>query len=89
MNSAVNMADITGRHDSNTILYGETLTGNWSEATSCCVRTDMTRTLNKPITVGATNYYNYWMSKHPGLVNFVKCDGSVVLSDQSDQQASC
>ena len=82
MNSAISIADIQDG-TSNTILYGETLTGTWPDATSCCVRTDMTRTLNKPITVGATNYYNYWMSKHPGLVNFVKCDGSV--SSQTNQ----
>ncbi len=23
------------------------------------------------------NYYVYWMSKHPNIVNFAKCDGSV------------
>jgi prepilin-type N-terminal cleavage/methylation domain-containing protein len=76
MNSAISMADITDG-SSNTILYGETLTGTWPDAASCCVRTDQTRTLNKPITVNGVNYYSYWMSKHPGLVNFVKCDGSV------------
>ena len=50
MNSAISMADITDG-SSNTILYGETLTGTWPDAASCCVRTDQTRTLNKPITV--------------------------------------
>ena len=26
------------------------------------------------------------MSKHPGVVNFLKCDGSVIDRDQPDQQ---
>ncbi|MHC5538574.1 DUF1559 family PulG-like putative transporter [Singulisphaera rosea] len=81
-NSQVGMADISDG-TSSTILLGETLQGTWPDATSCCVRTDMTRTLNKPISVanpngtGTVNYYTYWMSKHPGLVNFANCDGSV------------
>jgi len=82
MNSAVSIADIVDG-TSNTILYGETLTGTWPDAASCCVRTDQSRTLNKPIVAGTTNYYTYWMSKHPNLVNFVKCDGSV--SPQTNQ----
>jgi Protein of unknown function (DUF1559) len=80
-NSTVNMADITDG-TTNTCLIGETLTGNWAMATSCCVRTNVDRTINQPITVrdpsGKTsNFYTYWMSKHPGQVNFVNCDGSV------------
>jgi prepilin-type N-terminal cleavage/methylation domain-containing protein len=75
-NSTVNIADITDG-TTNTVLMGETLTGVWSQATSCCVRTNIDRTLNKPITVGGTNYYTYWMSKHPGQVNFLNCDGSI------------
>ena len=75
-NSTVNMADITDG-TTNTLLMGETLQGNWSQATSCCVRTNIDRTINKPIIVGNVNYYTYWMSKHPGQVNFVNCDGSI------------
>jgi prepilin-type N-terminal cleavage/methylation domain-containing protein/prepilin-type processing-associated H-X9-DG protein len=79
-NSTVSMADITDG-TSTTVLMGETLTGTWPDATSCCVRTNIDRTINKPITVIAngvtTNYYTYWMSRHPNLVNFAKCDGSV------------
>jgi prepilin-type N-terminal cleavage/methylation domain-containing protein len=75
-NSSVNMSEITDG-STNTILIGETLTGNWAYATSCCVRTDVDRSINKPIIVGNQNYYTYWISKHPGQVNFVNCDGSI------------
>jgi prepilin-type processing-associated H-X9-DG protein len=75
-NSQVSIADITDG-TSNTMLIGETLQGTWPDATSCCVRTNIDRTINRPITSGGVNYYTYWMSKHPNLVNFVKCDGSV------------
>jgi prepilin-type processing-associated H-X9-DG protein len=37
----------------------------------------VSRTINRPIVVGGVSYYTYWMSKHPGMVNFAKCDGSV------------
>jgi prepilin-type N-terminal cleavage/methylation domain-containing protein len=86
-NSTVSMADVTDG-TSMTLLYGESLTGTWPDATSCCVRTDITRTVNRPISVsnpngGVTNYYTYWMSKHPGMVNFVKVDGSIsVVTNQ-------
>jgi prepilin-type N-terminal cleavage/methylation domain-containing protein/prepilin-type processing-associated H-X9-DG protein len=76
MNSTVNMADITDG-TTQTVLMGESLVGTWPDATSCCVRTNIDRTINKPITLGGRNYYTYWMSKHPGMVNFAKCDGSV------------
>jgi prepilin-type N-terminal cleavage/methylation domain-containing protein len=79
-NSQTSMADITDG-TSMTMLIGESLQGNWPDATGCCVRTNIDRTVNKPIVVNnngiITNYYVYWSSKHPNLVNFVRCDGSV------------
>jgi prepilin-type N-terminal cleavage/methylation domain-containing protein len=75
-NSSVNIADISDG-TTNTLLIGETRSGNWSMATSCCVRTNSDRTINQPIVVQGVNYYTYWMSMHPGQVNFVNCDGSV------------
>jgi hypothetical protein len=75
-NSQVSMADITDGTTS-TMLIGESLVGTWPDATSCCVRTNIDRTINRPITAGGVNYYTYWMSKHPNIVNFAKCDGSV------------
>ncbi len=76
MNSAVSIADVTDG-TSNTNLMGETLTGTWAEASACAVRTTTDRQINKPIVISGTNYYVYWMSKHPNIVNFLKCDGSV------------
>ena len=85
-NSQVSMADISDG-TSNTVLIGETLTGTWAEATSCCVRTTLDRTINKPIRMNNVNYYTYWMSKHPNLVNFARCDGSVsVVTNQIDRR---
>jgi len=77
-NSAVNISNITDG-TSTTVIFGESLatSGVWSQATSCCVRTNVDRTINKPILFNGLNYYTYWMSKHPGLVNFGFCDGHV------------
>jgi prepilin-type N-terminal cleavage/methylation domain-containing protein len=75
-NSQVSIADITDG-TTNTVLMGETLTGTWPDATSCCVRTNIDRTVNKPISLLGVNYYTYWMSKHPNIVNMARCDGSV------------
>jgi prepilin-type N-terminal cleavage/methylation domain-containing protein len=75
-NSTVSMADITDG-STNTILMGESLSGTWPAATSCCVRTNVDRTINKPIIVGGVVYNTYWQSRHPGQVQFVNCDGSI------------
>ncbi len=81
-NSTISIADITDG-TSNTLLMGESLTGNWSMATSCCVRTNIDRTINQPIVISGTNYYTYWISKHPSQVNFVNSDGSIRAVNQT------
>jgi prepilin-type N-terminal cleavage/methylation domain-containing protein/prepilin-type processing-associated H-X9-DG protein len=81
-NSTVNMADVTDG-STFTVIFGESLylQGVWSQATTCCVRTNIDRTINKPIVVtgtnGTTNYWTYWASKHPSMVNFGFVDGHV------------
>jgi prepilin-type N-terminal cleavage/methylation domain-containing protein/prepilin-type processing-associated H-X9-DG protein len=81
-NSTVNMADITDG-TSSTIIMGESIwpQGVWSQAPSSVVRTNVDRTINKPIVVTVngvtTNFWTYWASKHPSAVNFAFCDGSV------------
>ena len=50
-NSSINMADITDG-TTNTMLIGETLTGFWPDGTTSAIRTNIDRTLNRPITVG-------------------------------------
>jgi prepilin-type N-terminal cleavage/methylation domain-containing protein/prepilin-type processing-associated H-X9-DG protein len=77
-NSTINLSDVTDG-SSTTVIFGESLalTGVWAKATSSCIRTNIDRTINKPILFQGSNYYTYWMSKHPGLVNFAYCDGHV------------
>lgn len=75
-NSTTSIADITDG-TTYTVLFGESLQGYWADAPSCCVRTTQDRYLDKPIIFNGMNYYTYWMSKHPSLVNFAWCDGSV------------
>jgi len=77
-NSAVSMANITDGA-SNTVIFGESIapTGVWSQATSCCVRTNIDRTINRPIIFNGQSYLTYWMSQHPSMVNFGFCDGSI------------
>jgi prepilin-type N-terminal cleavage/methylation domain-containing protein len=75
-NSAVSMADITDG-STFTIMFGEALQGTWPDATSCCVRTSIDRNINKPIPGSNPPLYTYWSSKHNGVINFCKCDGSV------------
>ncbi len=64
-------------HDGDLSARASAPTGVWSQATSCCVRTNIDRTINKPILYNGRNYYTYWMSKHPNQVNFAFCDGHV------------
>ena len=74
-NSQVDMAQITDG-TSYTILFGETLVGTWPDATSCCIRSTTDRIINRLIPGSKVTYY--WASKHNGVVNFGKCDGTVV-----------
>ena len=83
-NSAVSMADVADG-TSNTLFIGESLTfqGTWWNAQYCCVRTNLDRTINKPIVYQNTTSSTYWMSKHPGVVVFLNCDGSNRIVSQT------
>jgi len=76
MNSEIDSAAVSDGM-STTIIFGESLSGTWPDATSCCVRTTMDRTINKPIPGSIYKDVTYWASKHNSVVNFAKCDGSV------------
>jgi prepilin-type N-terminal cleavage/methylation domain-containing protein len=75
-NSQINISDITDG-TTTTFLIGETITGSWYDATSSVIRTNLDRTINVKPNPDGTYSYVYWMSFHPNLVNFTKCDGSV------------
>lgn len=82
MNSSVSMPSISDGQ-SYTVLFGECLTGVWPEATSCCVRTTTQRRIDYPIPGSNPPSYSYWGSKHGGVLNFAKCDGSVATISKS------
>ena len=92
-NSQVSMADITDGTSTTMLIGESTLAvnppappgiyaggGSWPDARTCCMRTVWLRTLGKAIPgtgIGATPAYPFCGSKHPSMVNFARCDGSV------------
>ena len=82
MNSAVNIPAISDG-TTYTVLLGECLVGVWPEATSCCVRTTVNRRIDMPIPGSNPPSYSFWGSRHPGVLNFAKCDGSVQTISKS------
>jgi prepilin-type N-terminal cleavage/methylation domain-containing protein/prepilin-type processing-associated H-X9-DG protein len=86
-NSQVSSADITDGL-SNTMMFGESLdpSGAWPYGISSAIRTRIDQSINKPISQNGSNFYTYWMSKHPNQVNFARCDGSVTsITSQIDK----
>ena len=77
-NSTTSMADITDG-TTTTILFGESIypQGVWSQGTTAVVRTNIDRTINQAIPLNGQLFWTYWSSKHPSMVNFSFCDGSV------------
>jgi len=77
-NSAVNIGDVTDG-TTNTMLLGEVIDpfGIWPDGPHSVVRTNNDRTINRPIVAGGKNFFTYWSSKHPSIVNFARVDGSV------------
>jgi prepilin-type N-terminal cleavage/methylation domain-containing protein/prepilin-type processing-associated H-X9-DG protein len=58
------------------------IAGVWSQATTTsgaasCIRTSIERTIDQPIAYQGNYYWTYWASRHPSMVNFAFCDGSV------------
>ena len=74
-NSTVNFADITDG-SSNTLLIGETLHGQLVPGHEL-LHPDQHRSDHQPADRCSGVLLTYWMSKHPGQVQFVNCDGSI------------
>ena len=83
-NSGVNLGDVSDG-TSNTILIGEVIDpfGIWPDGPHSVVRTNNDRTVNKPILAGGKVFWTFWSSKHPNIVNFARCDGSVTIVTQT------
>ena len=81
-NSQVSMAEITDG-TGYTVLFGEVKTGDWPDATGCCVRTNIDRKMGKPMPGTNPPSYSYWASNHNQISNFAFCDGTVrSITDQ-------
>jgi prepilin-type N-terminal cleavage/methylation domain-containing protein/prepilin-type processing-associated H-X9-DG protein len=92
-NSQINLADVTDGASNTILYgesldSSSNPTAFWPWAMASSIRTNFgieqtasatasDRTINRPITINGTNYWVYWASKHPNMVNFARCDGSV------------